>query len=132
VLALPLDVANTKVDGGLRIDVIWQILYTTIAVFCIAVIPFAIFYYESEDPDSNKSQLMSALKWTVLSTFVSLFFTFMMWAFLGEAEVPIAQLSSNMLIDLKDDSYPHVCSNPAVRARARAGFARKPRARALA
>ncbi|KAG8460105.1 hypothetical protein KFE25_014250 [Diacronema lutheri] len=90
VLALPLDIANTKVDGGLRIDVVWQILYTTIAIWCIAVIPFAIFFYESEDPEGKKSALFTALKWTIASTVVALLATFIMWALLGTAEIPVS------------------------------------------
>lgn len=119
VLTLPLDIANTKTDGGLRIDLIWQFLYTTISVcgcplcpsasvalrsrtlqadtrcgnlacvrrsppqiWCICVIPFAIFYYESEDPEGNKSAMFSALKWTCVSTVVAIVVTFMMWGFL--------------------------------------------------
>lgn len=120
VLVLPLDIANTSVDGGLRIDVVWQMLYTTIAVWCIAVIPFAIFYYESEDPDSAKSPLYVALQWTVVTVAVALFVTFLMWGLAGEAEVPVArmQVASSSLYALDDVSYPMICEGAEVRSRA--------------
>eukprot|EP00303_Exanthemachrysis_gayraliae_P002126 CAMPEP_0206000252 /NCGR_PEP_ID=MMETSP1464-20131121/1348_1 /ASSEMBLY_ACC=CAM_ASM_001124 /TAXON_ID=119497 /ORGANISM="Exanthemachrysis gayraliae, Strain RCC1523" /LENGTH=479 /DNA_ID=CAMNT_0053373505 /DNA_START=87 /DNA_END=1526 /DNA_ORIENTATION=- len=112
VLALPLDIANTKADGGLRIDVVWQILYTTIAVWCSAVIPFAIFYYEAEDPDSNRSQLVSALKWTFATVVAAVFVTFLLWGLLGQAEIPVAKytLPSSALLSVDDLSYPLQCT----------------------
>ncbi|KAJ1623188.1 hypothetical protein T492DRAFT_883953 [Pavlovales sp. CCMP2436] len=111
VLCLPLDIANTKVAGGLRIDLAWQILYTTIAIWCIAVIPFAIFYYESEDPEGKKSAFFVALKWTLLSTVVAVIVTFMMWGFLGTAEIPVAmyQTASSLLIPAGAADYALQC-----------------------
>lgn len=113
VLALPLDIANTKVGGGLRIDVVWQVLYTTIAIWCIAVIPFAIFFYESEDPDSNKSPLWSALKWTIGTTVISIAATFILWAFLGTAQIPVAyyQTSTAMLLPMNAPVMPQCVSS---------------------
>lgn len=172
MLALPLDIANTKVDGGLRIDVVWQILYTTIAVrapqsgrpaalprahavtraaltrrdatrtsrrgtllalplrvdaharsdaqiWCIAVIPFAIFFYESEDPEGKKSALFTALKWTIASTVVALLATFIMWALLGTAEIPVSlyQAPASLLMPASAPVPDPVCVADEVRAR---------------
>src|SRR5687767_8645331 len=37
--------------GGIRVDVLWQILYVTLAVMVFIIIPFAYFFYESDvDP----------------------------------------------------------------------------------
>ena len=55
VFLLPLDVANTKLDGGLSyaFQITWQVFYGFVAVFVVLVIPFFIFYYESEDPEKR-------------------------------------------------------------------------------
>lgn len=50
---LPLDVANTnggRNDGGFPMDIMWIVFYVITGVLCVVVIPFAIFYYEAEDP----------------------------------------------------------------------------------
>lgn len=57
VLMLPLDVANRASDGGLSMGLLWQIVYMLVAVMCIGVIPFMMFYYESEDPESHNWQV---------------------------------------------------------------------------
>lgn len=60
VLLLPLDVANnegysgcdgwdTKVCGGIPMDLIWDIFYWTIPCFVFLLIPFMTFYYEADD-----------------------------------------------------------------------------------
>jgi hypothetical protein len=57
VLALPLDVANNSSNigcaqgwvqscGGLDMHLFWTIMYVLVTVLCVAVLPFAIFYYE--------------------------------------------------------------------------------------
>jgi LMBR1 domain-containing protein 1 len=111
VMALPLDIANSKVGGGLRIDIVWQVLYTTIAIWCMVVIPFAIFYYESEDPEQKKSAMWAAVKWTLASTVVSGVVTFIMWAFLGTALIPVSQYSVSTLIEDGDMTYMKTCQN---------------------
>lgn len=55
ILLLPIDVANVQLHGGLEhgLSIFWQVLYGILAIFVVLVIPFAIFYYESEDPDKG-------------------------------------------------------------------------------
>jgi LMBR1 domain-containing protein 1 len=49
LLILPYDVANSKGDGGgVRVDVLWLIVYITMAILIAFLIPFAYFYYESD------------------------------------------------------------------------------------
>ena len=51
VLLLPLDVSNTRGSGGgIRMDVIWQIVYIVIACFVFVIIPLLTSFYEC-DPD---------------------------------------------------------------------------------
>ena len=62
VLMLPMDVANRSSAGGLPMDVLWQVLYILVAVMCIGVVPFLMFYYEAWDPESQDWQLWTAIK----------------------------------------------------------------------
>ena len=51
ICLLPLDVANTRGDGGdFRMDLIWKITYIAIVCFAFFIIPLAISIYEC-DPD---------------------------------------------------------------------------------
>jgi hypothetical protein len=51
VLCLPLDVSNSRGNGGeIRMDLIWQILYMSVGVFVLFIIPATSSYYEA-DPD---------------------------------------------------------------------------------
>ena len=51
VCLLPLDISNTRGDGGeFRMDIIWQVTYLVITVFVFVIIPLEIAIYES-DPD---------------------------------------------------------------------------------
>ena len=51
VCLLPLDISNTRGDGGeFRMDIIWQITYLVITIFVFVIIPLEIAIYES-DPD---------------------------------------------------------------------------------
>eukprot|EP01007_Sphenomonas_quadrangularis_P001578 NODE_257_length_1725_cov_138.060859_g192_i0.p1 GENE.NODE_257_length_1725_cov_138.060859_g192_i0~~NODE_257_length_1725_cov_138.060859_g192_i0.p1 ORF type:complete len:521 (+),score=155.82 NODE_257_length_1725_cov_138.060859_g192_i0:34-1596(+) len=78
VLMLPLDVANKaapdkfRIDspvmgGGLDAPVMWEVLYILAMCFIVAIIPFAMFYYESYDTErpSIALQLRPALGYSV-------------------------------------------------------------------
>lgn len=48
---LPLDVGSRNSQyGGLPMAYLWYANYALMAVLGICLIPFAIFYYEAEDP----------------------------------------------------------------------------------
>jgi LMBR1 domain-containing protein 1 len=55
VLLLPFDVANTRGSGGgIRMDIVWQVVFILDAIFLLLLLPFAFFYYESdEDPETS-------------------------------------------------------------------------------
>ena len=57
VLMLPLDVANRSSEGGLAMELLWQVMYISVGVVCIGVLPFMMFYYEAEDPASDEWQV---------------------------------------------------------------------------
>jgi hypothetical protein len=53
ILLLPFDVANSRTNGGIPMPVIWEAFYVILAVLAVVILPFALFYYEAEDPDQS-------------------------------------------------------------------------------
>lgn len=49
ILLLPLDVGNFRGGSNVDMKMFWYIIYMTSAFFIIVVLPFALFYYESDD-----------------------------------------------------------------------------------
>eukprot|EP00003_Mantamonas_plastica_P023177 TRINITY_DN410_c0_g1_i2.p1 TRINITY_DN410_c0_g1~~TRINITY_DN410_c0_g1_i2.p1 ORF type:complete len:484 (-),score=140.39 TRINITY_DN410_c0_g1_i2:44-1495(-) len=95
VLLLPLDIANTAEQVGMSMGTLWQVVYMFIAFWVIVLIPFAIFFYESEEEESGKNQLSSAIKWELACLFISALVIGLMYAFLGYADVPVTVLKSS-------------------------------------
>ena len=95
VLMLPLDVANRSSTGGLPMDILWQIMYVAVAVMCIGVVPFLMFYYEAWDPESNNWQLWVAIKYELCAIVVVGATCLLMWLALGYANVPLDEFSYN-------------------------------------
>lgn len=95
VLMLPLDVANRNTNGGLPMEELWQTMYVTIAVMCIGIVPFMMFYYEAWDPESRNWQAWTAIKYESVTVLVLGLTLGLMWLFLGYAEVPVDHYHQN-------------------------------------
>jgi LMBR1 domain-containing protein 1 len=121
ILVLPYDIANSRGDGGgLRVDILWQVVLIAIAFYITILIPFAFFYYESnKDPEEELScwqtQLCDGLKYTIGFLFTFLVILFIMFAFLNEAELPVNRIAQNsqLLVPLGSSfpSYQTGCGN---------------------
>lgn len=49
VLMLPLDISNQRGSGfDIPMDLLWQILYITLAAFVLIIIPTCTYYYETD------------------------------------------------------------------------------------
>ena len=57
VLMLPLDVSNARLiindirgfGGDINMAIFWQIIYISLAVFVVIIIPACTYYYEADD-----------------------------------------------------------------------------------
>jgi len=97
ILLLPFDVGNSRTNGGIPMQTIWLAFYVIVAVMAIGVLPFAIFYYEAEDPDtSNSKQIKSAVIYESITAVIFVVVTVVLWLAIGIAEVPVNKLSSNL------------------------------------
>ena len=97
VCLLPLDVSNTRGDGGeFRMDIIWKITYILIVIFVFFIIPLAISIYEC-DPDWSFCQKISnsfcffACEIVVVACLFGV--TYLLW---NKAHIPISSLKCSM------------------------------------
>lgn len=101
VLFIPFDIANTSSGGGIPTDIIWQVLYISVFVLGLGILPFGIFYYEAEDPanerNSNWKQIRSALLYEFLVLVIFTVLTVVLWATVGIAEIPVVELTGYMV-----------------------------------
>ena len=86
VLTLPLDVANRSTASGLDMETLWQVEYMLVAIMAVGVVPFLIFYYEAEDPESRQYQWWTALKYEALTVGVCVTLMIIGWLVWGYAE----------------------------------------------
>lgn len=117
VLLLPLDVANregyagcagydTRLCGGLPLKELWSIVFWLIPVWLFLLIPFAIFYYESDDGQlmagtsyspnpPKKSRLREALFYqTFVVVFTAIFFV-VTYLLFSDSNIPVQGYTHN-------------------------------------
>jgi LMBR1 domain-containing protein 1 len=96
-LLLPFDVANRKDPatmsdwgGGLDVDLMWQIIFWSVASLVFVIIPFATFYYEAFDPDqySPVAQIGNACLYTFVIVFLFVGLLLTLWFTVGYAVIP--------------------------------------------
>lgn len=104
VLLLPYDVANRQnptvfgdTGGGMNTEVAWQILLYCIAGFVFILVPFAMMYYEAQDPDQTSimEQIKPALIYTIVSTVVFIILLIILWLTIGTAELEYERYFAN-------------------------------------
>ncbi|CAD8058625.1 unnamed protein product [Paramecium sonneborni] len=105
VLMLPLDAANSRGLGeGLDMDFFWKFIYMLILIFGALLIPFAQYYYESDDEKSLGQRCCTALYQQLCFVIIIALLLFISYAFLRFADIPI-------FISLKSCSQPTVFMN---------------------
>lgn len=112
VLLLPYDVANKKstsvansVGGGIDTVLMWQIVSWSIAGFTFLLVPFAMFYYEAQDPEEGNActQLRPAFCYTTITLIVFVTLLLVMWLTIGTADVPYqAYVSTYQIVDVAE------------------------------
>ena len=100
ICLLPLDVSNTRGEGGnFRMDIIWKITYILIVIFVFLIIPLAISIYESDPEWSCCQKLSSSFCFFICEIVVvgCLFgVTYLLW---NKAHIPISSLQCNIDMD---------------------------------
>ena len=102
ICLLPLDVSNTRGDGGeFRMDIMWKLVYILIVCFVFFIIPLAMSLYEC-DPDWTFGQkIRNSLCFFACEVIVVICLfgiTFLIW---NKAHIPISSLKCD--IDINAD-----------------------------
>lgn len=97
ILMLPLDVGNTRTNGGFPMQILWTIDLILVAIYSFIIIPFTIFFYEAEEEGKGIAyQVKQALKWESIVIVIFSIITVILWIFIGIAEVPTTLLTSGI------------------------------------
>jgi len=91
---LPLDVSNSRGNGGLDMTVFWEMVYIINFIFLTILIPFAIFFYESDDQLTFRKRMCSAICYTLAAFIIFALIFFISYAYLRYAEIPVQVYSS--------------------------------------
>ncbi|KAF1777680.1 Lipocalin-1 receptor [Phytophthora cactorum] len=112
VLLLPLDVANNStaigcaegwntVCGNINMDLLWLMVFLSIVIFLVVLLPFAIFYYEADDGEDNpkKSQWGEAIKMELGTVFVAAALITVLYITCAKSSIPMRALEVNAMSD---------------------------------
>ncbi|KAL4118587.1 hypothetical protein PRIC2_010912 [Phytophthora ramorum] len=110
VLLLPLDVANNStaigcaegwntVCGNINMDLLWLMVFLSIVIFLVVLLPFAIFYYEADDGEDNKknSQWGEAIKMELATVVVAAALLTVLYLTSAESYIPMRALEVNSM-----------------------------------
>ncbi|KAH3766638.1 LIMR family protein [Pelomyxa schiedti] len=117
ILMLPLDVANRgPPDGEIPMDIIWLVVYITMAALAIIVVPFSMFYYESEEAENNSicKQIRGGICGVVVVLIIFTIFFVVTYIFFGVAEVPVQRLLCGSISDLIPTSDCPQCASSSI------------------
>ena len=90
VLLLPLDVSNTRgAGGGIRMDLLWEIVYISIACFVFGIIPLLTSFYECDPDWTCCEKITNGFCFFITQLIVVILLFGVGYAFLSVAEVPI-------------------------------------------
>lgn len=67
----------------------WDIVYMAIAIFAIVLLPFAIFFYESDPDKTIISRFLNAFFMTIAALIISCLIIFISFIWLSVAEIPV-------------------------------------------
>lgn len=110
VLLLPLDVANNStaigceegwnpVCGNINMGLLWLLVFLSIVIFLVVLLPFAIFYYEADDDEdiAKNKQWGEAIKMVIATVVVAVALITVLYLTSGESSVPMRAMEVNSL-----------------------------------
>ncbi|CAG9321253.1 unnamed protein product [Blepharisma stoltei] len=90
ILTLPLDVSNTQGSGGgLDIDLLWQIIYMSVFSLVFALLPFAMFYYESDDEKPVCDRICFTMKMMFFLLVIEILITALLYVYISYTKIPV-------------------------------------------
>ncbi|KAJ3296794.1 hypothetical protein HK104_001210 [Borealophlyctis nickersoniae] len=126
IFLLPLDVANQKGQlspaGAIPMTQINLAFYITTIIMALVGVPFTVFFYEGADDTDDDDQRSSpqafayALKWMIPLLIFMGALIFVLYWFLGYADINVVRLTGQLVLDvsLTTDYCAPVTGGPAV------------------
>lgn len=89
-LMVPLDVANRSaiLPETINMAVFWFFLYIIVLALICVLMPYAIFFYETDEDESICSRILKALCFTLAAIAASAMILFISWAFFKYVDIP--------------------------------------------
>lgn len=93
---LPLDIANAQlaVDQQINMALFWEITYYVTLGLLTVLLPYAIFFYETDPNKSYPRRLLTAFLYLLATLVISCVLLFVSWSFLKYVDLPITYISA--------------------------------------
>lgn len=94
-LLVPLDVANNHgylASGGINMRTFWFAIYILSLVMITCLLPYAIFFYETDPDKTVVRRLVTALIYTIITLVLVCILLFVSWVFLRYADLPVEDI----------------------------------------
>ena len=66
----------------------WTFLYIIVLLMVVIFLPYAMFLYETDEDDSMKKRLLTALCYTFAAIVISVMILFISWAVFNKVDLP--------------------------------------------
>ena len=123
VCLLPLDVSNTRGNGGdFPMDIIWQIFYLVIALFVFVIIPLEISFYECDPDWTCKQKISNGFCFFICEVIVVGLLYIITFFIFNKVHIPVASTkcefqtgvnfgSSQIITDENEDNFYKQCKS---------------------
>lgn len=85
-------------------DLLWLIVFLSIVIFIVVLLPFAIYFYEADDgeddPTGNR-QVMEALKMEAATVIAAVVFIIVLFVTVSKSHIPMRALEVNSMSTTK-------------------------------
>lgn len=104
-LMVPLDVANVSAldTGGIDMKSFWYFLYLVVLIFVCFLLPYALFFYETDEEDGYCKRLIRSFFYTLAANIVSILLLFISWNFFKFVELPVHAITAPSVASLNAD-----------------------------
>lgn len=96
-LMVPLDVANASAldSNGIDMKGFWYFIYITVLILVCLLLPFAMFFYETDEDDSFLARTGKSILYTIIANIVSILLLFITWNFFKYVEMPVRAIAAS-------------------------------------
>ena len=93
IMILPLDLINLRENTNVDMFVFWQVIYMSSLFMCTTFLPFAYFFYDTEEDKDYKTRFCTAFKNTIFCFLAFSLIHMPMFSILRHALIPVESLA---------------------------------------